>query len=48
MNKGPLDTESEQSVKMEAKRPPKAVYVKKTREELYDHKIELKPFNWYD
>ena len=31
-----------------AAKPPKAVYVKKTRDELYNHKLELKPFNWYD
>lgn len=30
-----------------AARPPKAVYNKKSRKELYDHKLELKPFNWY-
>lgn len=29
-------------------KPPKAVYVKKTRKELYEHKLELKPFNWFD
>ena len=48
MNKGPLDTESEASLAVAAKKPPKAVYVKKNRQELYDHKLELKPFNWYD
>ena len=47
MNKGPLDAASEAS-SVAAARPPKAVYVKKNRQELYDHKIELKPFNWYD
>ena len=45
--KGPLDTESEASV-VYARKPPKAVYVKKNRKELYDHKLELKPLNWYD
>ena len=29
-------------------KPPKAVYVKKNRKELYDHKLELKPMNWFD
>ena len=49
MNKGPLDDDSEaSSVKQLAAKPPKAVYVKKNRQELYDHKLELKPFNWYD
>ena len=27
-------------------KPPKAVYVKRNRKELYDHKLELRPFNW--
>ena len=48
VGKGPMDTESENSVPVAAKKPPKAVYVKKNRQELYDHKLELKPFNWYD
>jgi len=30
------------------KKPPKAVYVKRDRKELYEHKLEMKPFNWFD
>ena len=45
--KGPLDTESVASISVAAK-PPRAVYVKKNRKELYDHKLELKPLNWFD
>ena len=40
-------THSEPSEKA-ASRPPKAVYVKKNRKELYEHKLELKPFTWFD
>jgi len=29
-------------------KPPKAIYVKKDRKQLYGHKLEMKPFNWYD
>ena len=45
--KGPM---SEYSYASETKltKPPKAVYVKKNRKELYDHKLELKPVGWYD
>ena len=45
--KGPMSEASEVSV-VAAPRPPKAVYVKKNRNELYNHKLELKPFNWFD
>jgi len=47
VGKGLDDDESAVS-QVEAARPPKAVYVKKSRKELYDHKLELKPFNWFD
>ena len=29
-------------------KPPKAVYVKRNRQELYEHKLVQKPFNWFD
>ena len=47
VGKGLESEASEASMRMPP-RPPKAVYVKKTRKELYDHKLELKPFNWFD
>ena len=47
VGKGFDDHESAVS-QVEAARPPKAVYVKKSRKELYDHKLELKPLNWFD
>lgn len=43
-----LESEVSEASRRMPPRPPKAVYVKKTRKELYDHKIELKPFNWFD
>jgi hypothetical protein len=43
-----LDDHESAASRVEAPRPPKAVYVKKSRKELYDHKLELKPFNWFD
>lgn len=49
VGKGPLSEPSEVSVVVQAaQKPPKAVYVKKNRQELYNHKLELKPFNWFN
>ena len=30
-----------------AVKPPKAVYVKRNRDELYKHTLNQKPFNWF-
>ena len=30
-----------------AVKPPKAVYVKRNRDELYQHTLNQKPFNWF-